>query len=193
MTLPVAKPISLTQIVAEFNAPAGTPLSAFVRGGAYVPDTVQNAGVPTAKPIALSDLLGARDTELINPGTQTYSFLSFLNPTTSGIRIGVDETRLEERENNAFAARSSWLAAGGTIADYEVLAHLESSSGGNVTGDTLDVWHGAETVVQYNVQDVTTGSGGSATATFTVTIRSKTAPSDSVTFTLNLTATADIV
>ena len=60
MALPSSPPITLAQICAEFGAPAGTPLSAFVRGGAYVSNTTPNAGVPTALPISLLDLLGAR-------------------------------------------------------------------------------------------------------------------------------------
>lgn len=59
MTLQLVKPISMTDIEAEFLAPSGTPLSAFVRGGAFVPDNATNIGVPTAKPIAMTDLLGA--------------------------------------------------------------------------------------------------------------------------------------
>ena len=59
MTLQLTKPISMADIEAEFEAPPGTPLSAFVRGGAFVPDTTPNVGVPTAKPIAMTDLLGA--------------------------------------------------------------------------------------------------------------------------------------
>lgn len=50
---------SLSQVYAEFGAPAGTPLSAFLRGGAWVPHVPANAGVPTALPISLSQLAGA--------------------------------------------------------------------------------------------------------------------------------------
>lgn len=59
MALPNNPPISLSQVRAEFNAPANAPLSAFRRGGAYVPNTPVNAGVPTGLPIKLTDLLGA--------------------------------------------------------------------------------------------------------------------------------------
>lgn len=59
MALPTSGNLSLSQILAEFDAPAGTKLSAMVRGGAYVPDTPANAGVPTAVPISLRDFLGA--------------------------------------------------------------------------------------------------------------------------------------
>lgn len=49
----------LSDVCAEFLAPATTPLSAFVRGGAYVPNVAQNASVPTSVPINLSQLAGA--------------------------------------------------------------------------------------------------------------------------------------
>lgn len=59
MTLQTVPPLSLTEIYTEFGAPLGTPLSEFVRGGAWVPDTAENAGVPTTVPISILDLLGA--------------------------------------------------------------------------------------------------------------------------------------
>lgn len=59
MTLPANPPISMAQVRAEFGAPANTPLHAFVRGGAYVPNIAANSGVPTAAPITLHQLCGA--------------------------------------------------------------------------------------------------------------------------------------
>lgn len=52
-------PTSLAQVRAVFGAPAGTPLHDFVRGGTWVPNISQNAGVPTAPPIRLAQLAGA--------------------------------------------------------------------------------------------------------------------------------------
>lgn len=52
-------PTSLAQVRAVFGAPAGTPLHAFVRGGAWVPNIAANNGVPTAPPIRLAQLAGA--------------------------------------------------------------------------------------------------------------------------------------
>lgn len=59
MTLQLVRPISLADVRAEYGAPLGTSLGAFVRGGAWVPDSPGNSGVPTVKPIALGDLLGS--------------------------------------------------------------------------------------------------------------------------------------
>ena len=59
MALPTTGNLSLSQVRTEFSAPASTPLSAFLRGGAWVPDTTANAGVPAALPISLRQMLGA--------------------------------------------------------------------------------------------------------------------------------------
>lgn len=59
MALPSSPPITLAQVCAEFGAPANTPLTAFLRGGAYVPATPANLGVPTSLPLGLTQLLGA--------------------------------------------------------------------------------------------------------------------------------------
>lgn len=58
MALPSSGPISLLQIYAEYGAPIGTPLTAMVRGGAYVPNTAPNMGIPTSPPINLQHFYG---------------------------------------------------------------------------------------------------------------------------------------
>ncbi|HWB38413.1 MAG TPA: hypothetical protein VHA75_20545, partial [Rugosimonospora sp.] len=64
----------LSDVYTEFGAPAGTRLTAFVRGGAWVPNTAANAGVPTAPPISLSQLAGAtRYTPITISGPTTYT------------------------------------------------------------------------------------------------------------------------
>jgi hypothetical protein len=55
----VSNPATLESAYTEFGAPQGTPLSSFLRNGAYVPNTSANANVPTALPISLSQLAGA--------------------------------------------------------------------------------------------------------------------------------------
>lgn len=68
----------LTDVYTEFGAPVNTGLSAFLRGGAYVPNgPAANAGVPTALPINLSQLAGA----------VKYSFTASASPASvSGSR-----------------------------------------------------------------------------------------------------------
>lgn len=55
----VSNPATLESVYTEFGAPQGTGLSAFLKGGSYVPNTSANANVPTALPIKLSQLAGA--------------------------------------------------------------------------------------------------------------------------------------
>lgn len=78
MALPTSGNLSLSQVRTEFGAPSTTGLAAFLRGGAWVPDTAANAGVPTALPISLRQLLGA---SAITPHTVSA-------PDIDGIVIG---------------------------------------------------------------------------------------------------------
>lgn len=69
-------PTSLADVRAVFGAPAGTPLHDFVRGGAWVPNIPQNAGVPMAPPIRLAQLAGATNyvpLAVIGMGTTYWS------------------------------------------------------------------------------------------------------------------------
>lgn len=70
----VPNPPSLSSVCTEFGAPFATPLSAFLRGGAWVPNTAANAGVPTALPLSLSQLAGA----------VAYTPMTVTAPSTTG-------------------------------------------------------------------------------------------------------------
>lgn len=54
MTLPASPPITMAQICAEYVVAGTTPLNSFVRGGGIVPNTAQNAAVPTTLPISMA-------------------------------------------------------------------------------------------------------------------------------------------
>lgn len=75
MALPTSGNLSLSQVRTEFGAPVTTPLSAFLRGGAWVPDTAANAGAPTALPISLRQLLGA--SAIVNHSVMADDIFSF--------------------------------------------------------------------------------------------------------------------
>lgn len=64
MTLPLVPPISLSQIVTEFQAGSPIDLLSFRRGGTYVdintPTPPSGIPIPTGAPISLSNFLGAR-------------------------------------------------------------------------------------------------------------------------------------
>lgn len=59
MVLQVSGQITIDDLRTEFSATSTRGLSDFYRGGAFVPDTPANAGVPTAGQIQLSDFYGA--------------------------------------------------------------------------------------------------------------------------------------
>lgn len=59
MALPTSPPISLNQIKTEFGATGSRALTAFYRGGSFVPNTPANSNVPTSGSISLLNFLGA--------------------------------------------------------------------------------------------------------------------------------------
>jgi len=75
----------LSDVCAEFGAPATTPLSAFVRGGAWVPNTAANAGVPASLPINLAQLAGAVAYTPISLGGPTTAYGETFGTPTSQV------------------------------------------------------------------------------------------------------------
>ena len=60
MSVPSTGTISLIQVCNVFQAPTNTPLSYFLRGGAYVANISANSAVPTALPVNMLSLRGAQ-------------------------------------------------------------------------------------------------------------------------------------
>lgn len=82
MTLPASPPITMAQVRAEFGGVAGTTkLSAYVRGGAYVPNYPANSGVPTAVPIRLAQLCGATATPPLTASAAPASLSRVTKPS----------------------------------------------------------------------------------------------------------------
>lgn len=82
MAIPLTGPISLSMIQAEFGGPIPARLSDYYRGGLYVPDTPENASVPTSGPISMSNFYGASAAPPNNPPiwvspTQLGTFTAF--------------------------------------------------------------------------------------------------------------------
>lgn len=71
MVMPASVPVTMAQLRTEFGGTAGvTKLSAYVRGGSYVPNTPRNAGVPTSVPVRLNQFVGASKLQCtISPGS----------------------------------------------------------------------------------------------------------------------------
>lgn len=59
MPLPTSGAISMSQLRTEFGGSAPDSLSEYYRGGGLVPDTPDNAAVPTSGTIKLTDFYGA--------------------------------------------------------------------------------------------------------------------------------------
>lgn len=117
MALPASPPISMSQVYAEFGG-AGQPLTAFVRGGAYVPNTGANAGVPTAPPIDLLDFLGATASQPVYLQNATRNANNANANATAELRFGASQVQSRANGgtlNNLFA----WLISGAR-ADYDV-------------------------------------------------------------------------
>ena len=97
MPVPNAPPISFADIKSVFGGPQLAPLSAYVRGGAYVP--VQTLGsIPTAPPIAIRDFAGAVFPASLAfdtlQSTNGYSFAPpIVAPDLSSIVVAASRTR----------------------------------------------------------------------------------------------------
>lgn len=107
MPLPGSPPLNRLQINAEFGAPPGTPLTAMVRGGAYVPNTPNNAAVPTTPPLNMLQFLGtgkAASSSISPPGSNQFS--------TRGNTISVTFTSNVVGGVGPFARSWSFVAGG---------------------------------------------------------------------------------
>lgn len=155
MTLPASPPITMAQVRAEFGGTAGTTkLSDYVRGGAYVPDTAANSGVPTSVPITLAQLCGASaasatlSTSSISaagtpPGTVTtaavYCTASGIgSPTYSWVRVsGSTSINATTAFSSSTTFNSTFGAGGGSRS--AVFKCTVSGTGGPVDSNTATV------------------------------------------------------
>lgn len=119
MALPSSGPLTLQQVYAEFGAPDGTRLTQLVRGGAYVPNTGTNAGVPMAPPITLRDFLGASSTSPVVINNHTVDGFQYAepNPTPPPAVIYEAATAGYQLRNNgdAYGIATSGAGPGATV------------------------------------------------------------------------------
>lgn len=158
MTLPTSPPLALTQVLAEFGAPAGTPLSAMVRGGAYVPNIPQNSNVPTAPPIELLDFLGAANTPPVRIENHDIYSWSTTNAALAGYRLGADGVAYFHRQGGYSAYANEWLVAG-AAGDYEVRATLLA---GDTPSGSFNAWLSLDQDREWQVAAAMVGSLRSA-------------------------------
>lgn len=168
MAILTTGPVTLEDIYVEFASPVIVPfppitLHDYCRGGGLVPDTPQNAGVPTSPPITIDDLRGA--------SAYTYT------PMTGS---------LPDIDRTAFANRSTGLWAGGVVGtstanvdgggDNKTHTFSVSNSGWDVSGSgatatvssTVSRLPGTHTTTLTDV--ITDGEGDPLTLTSTVTL-----------------------
>lgn len=143
MALPASPPISLLQVCAEFGAPAGTPLTSFLRGGAWVPNTPANAAVPAALPINILQLLGASSAPASAVNINSHT----LNALRSGAGVcdatyTLEASGLARRALNGSglsAYPGEWLVAG-VASSFEVRYTLSSGLAPVLTGGSYGAW-----------------------------------------------------
>ena len=132
MTLQAVPPMSLTDVYAEYSAPFGTPLSAFLRGGAWVPDTPQNAGVPTVLPIELLDLLDSS----VTPGAVTEVFTMTAELDGMGQTSGYsDNNNLGVMTPDRFI--ENWFFRNMTYDEKDVVFNITEVDPSGPTQDTI--------------------------------------------------------
>lgn len=136
MALPTSGNLSLSQVRTEFGAPVATPLSAFLRSGSWVPNSTANAGVPTALPISLRQLLGA-SAQLVSLSGGWFGALNF-SPSNANISYSIvsSGTVTVARNSDPASTFETWLISG-VGSDYEVRFTVQS---GSITGVTAGTW-----------------------------------------------------
>ena len=139
MALPASPPLTLQQIYTEFGAPLGTNLTALVRGGAYVPDTPANAGVPTAPPINILNFLGASSVSVTLNGQSIFAAGSTGGGATARYRINAAGTVQTKEGLNPYVTQETWLL-GGSASDFEVRATVQSQTGVGGFGGSIGTY-----------------------------------------------------
>ena len=100
-----------SEVQAEFSAPSTAKLSAFNRGGAYVPNIPQNNGVPTSSAsIKLSDLDGAVD--------YTSMVLGLSGDTTPNGSCNLVATNCTARTTDVICSMSRGIGPYAAVATY---------------------------------------------------------------------------
>jgi hypothetical protein len=154
----VSNPATLESVYTEFGAPQGTGLSAFLRGGAYVPNVSQNANVPTALPISLSQLAGAVKyvpiTANITPTSLSASGKLSAEPINTG-------TATCNASGGNGSTTYTWSRVSGAT-------QIQASSAGNLCGFSVPT---GTPIGTYNAVWQCTASDGTSSASPTVSVQ----------------------
>jgi hypothetical protein len=151
MALPSSAPISFSQVVTEFG---GTnSLSAYVRGGSYVPNTAGNAAISaTAAGLALSQFYGAsdlvvlfsgsRDTDTAVVGGDDYRY--FKTPAIVDTNGYTWTFRVWTQGANA--GKTTVEVAANVAQSYWASATWKTNTITQASAESFTAWDGAKTV-----------------------------------------------
>lgn len=117
MTLPASGAISLLDIQNEFGGANPISLNEYYRGGANVPNTTTNAGIPTSGAISVDNFHGTSAAVLVvttTPTTATVSSLSTGSVTTNSVTASATGNNGAVTYSYAYVSGDSSFTRNGT-------------------------------------------------------------------------------
>lgn len=161
MALPASGNIALSQIIAEFGG--GSKITDFYRGGALVPNTAQNAAIPTSGQISFTQFYGAAKGPAVYLQNMEAAHYTVNQTATATISINSTGT-----VTGTAASTFTWLNSG-SAASYDVYVGL--SAGNTPTGSAVNTWLNLGTTRSFTLQDTAAGLIGAKSCTLAVQIR----------------------
>ena len=131
MAITASGSISLTDLMTEFGVSAPASLTDFYRGGANVPDTSANSGIPVSDSISLTDFYSASAASDGTPNAVDWPNISGSYPTFDSINTisqtftGIDIEITVEITRTTFSGSLSVYKNGGFVNNVP--------SGGSIT------------------------------------------------------------
>lgn len=107
MPLPSSGTLKASDIAAEFGVSVPYDLSDFYRGGAHVPNTAANVGIPTSGSMSMSDFYGAAATHTVS--------VSDVNVVGANGDLVSSSTATVTKGKGPFTYAWSWAADGAGI------------------------------------------------------------------------------
>lgn len=164
MALPASGQIALSQIIAEFGG--GTKLTDFYKGGLYVPNTAQNAAVPTSGEIKNTDFYGAAATPPVT--LQAMNASRYTVNQSAIATITINSGSAPATVTGTGASAFTWLNSGSS-ASYDIYVGL--SSGSTPTGSAVNTWLNLGTGRSWTLTDSQATAIGAKSCTLAVQIR----------------------
>jgi hypothetical protein len=125
----------MSEVCAEYGVAITTPLSSFRRGAGIVPNTPQNAGVPTTLPIHLSQLAGSAlytPVSCSKSGNASGAF-NYTPPPTGPTTVGIATNAVTITGANGTGSYSySWSLISGDAFSHTANAATTTFSFGSV-------------------------------------------------------------